>query len=85
MVKNLSAKQEPQVQSLGWEDPLEEGMAVHSSTLAWRIPWMKEPGRLQSMGSQSWTRLSNFTLMLMKLGVFMCLLVGCMSSLKNVF
>ena len=40
-----------QVQSLGWEDPLEKGMATHSSTLAWRIPWTGEPGRLQSMGS----------------------------------
>ena len=37
---------------LGWEDPLEEGMATHSSSLAWRIPWTEEPGRLQSMGSQ---------------------------------
>ena len=41
-----------QVQSLGWEVPLEEGMATHSSILAWRIPWTEEPGRLQSMGSQ---------------------------------
>jgi len=37
---------------LGWEDPLKEGMATHSSSLAWRIPWTEEPGRLQSMGSQ---------------------------------
>ena len=43
------------VQSLGWEGPLEEGIAIHSSILAWRIPWTEEPGRLQSMGSQSWT------------------------------
>ena len=42
-----------QVQSLGWEDPLEEGMATHSSILAWRIPGTEEPGGLQSMGSQS--------------------------------
>ena len=41
-----------QVQSLGWEVTLEEGMATHSSILAWRIPWTEEPGRLQSMGSQ---------------------------------
>ena len=41
-----------QVQSLGWEDPLEEGMATHSSILPWRIPWTEEPGGLQSMGSQ---------------------------------
>ena len=40
------------VPSLGWEDPLEEGMATHSSILAWNIPWTEEPGRLQSMGSQ---------------------------------
>ena len=44
--------QEPQVQSLGGEDPLEEEMAAHSSTLAWRVPWTEEPGGLQSMGSQ---------------------------------
>ena len=50
MVENLPAKQETQVPSLGWEDPLEKGMATHSSILAWRIPWTEEPGRLQSMG-----------------------------------
>ena len=44
------AKQETQVQFLGWEDPLEEEMATHSSILAWKIPWMEEPGGLQSMG-----------------------------------
>ena len=44
--------QETQVQSLGWEDPLEEKMATHSSILAWRIPWIEEPGRLHSMWSQ---------------------------------
>ena len=52
MVKNLPAMQETQVQSLGWEDPLETRMATHSSILAWKIPWMEEHGRLQSMGSQ---------------------------------
>ena len=51
-VKNLSAMQETQVQSLGQVDPLEKGMATHSSILAWRNPWTEEPGRLQSMGSQ---------------------------------
>ena len=51
-VKNPPAIQETQVQSLGWEDPLEKGMATHSSILPWRIPWTEEPGRLQSMGSQ---------------------------------
>ena len=52
MVKRLPAMQETQVRSLGWEDPLEKEMATHASTLAWKIPWTEEPGRLQSMGSQ---------------------------------
>ena len=47
--KNLPTVQETQVQSLGWEDPLEKGIATHSSILAWRIPWTEEPGGLQSM------------------------------------
>ena len=46
-----------QIQSLGWEDPLEKGMATHSSILAWRIPWTEEPGGLQSVGLQSRTQL----------------------------
>ena len=50
--KNLPAVQENQVQSLGQEDPLEEGMATHSSILTWKIPWTEEPGRLWSMGLQ---------------------------------
>ena len=50
MVENLHAVQETRVQSPGWEDPLEKGMATHSSILAWRIPWTEEPSRLQSMG-----------------------------------
>ena len=50
--KNLPAMQETWVLSLSREDPLEEGMATHSSILAWRIPWIEEPGRLQSIGSQ---------------------------------
>ena len=54
-VKNLPVMQETRVQSLGQEDPLEKGMANHSSILAWRIPWTEEPGGLQSMGSQSQT------------------------------
>ena len=49
------------VRSLGWEDPLEKEMANHSGTLTWKIPWMEKPGRLQFMGSQSQTRLNNFT------------------------
>ena len=52
MVKRLSTMQETRVRSLGWEDPLEKEMAIHSSTIAWKIPWTEEPGRLQSMGSQ---------------------------------
>ena len=47
--------------SLVWEDPLEEEMATHSSILAWKVPWTEEPGRLQSMGSQSQTHLSTHT------------------------
>ena len=61
VVKNASAMQETQetqVQSLGWEDPLEEDMAIHFNILAWRIPWTEESGGLQSMGPQSQTRLS---------------------------
>ena len=52
LVKNLSAMWETWVQALVWEDPLEKGMATHSSILAWRIPWTEEPGGLQSMGSE---------------------------------
>ena len=52
MVKNLNVVQETWVQSMGQEDPLEKGMATHSSILVWKIPWTEEPGRLQSLGSQ---------------------------------
>jgi len=55
MVKNLPPVQETQVQSLSQEDPLEKGMATHSSILSWRILLTEEPSRLQSMGSKSWT------------------------------
>ena len=51
IVKNLPVVQETQVQSVGWEDPLKKGMAIHSS-IVWRIPWTEEPGGLQSMGLQ---------------------------------
>ena len=51
-VKNLPAMQETWVRFLDWEDPLEKGMATHSSIVVWRIPWTEEPGRLQPMGSQ---------------------------------
>ena len=56
MVKNSPAKQEMQVQSLGWEDPLEKETATHSSILAWEIPWTEEPSGLQSMGSHRVTK-----------------------------
>ena len=52
MVKRLPTVWETRVRSLGWEDPLEKAMAPHFSTLAWKIPWTEEPGRLQSMGLQ---------------------------------
>ena len=52
MIKNLLAMRETWIQSLGQEDPLEKEMATHSHILAWRIPWIEEPGRLQSMGLQ---------------------------------
>ena len=58
-VKNLPALQETQVQSLGWEDPLEKGMAAHSSILAWEIPWTEEPGQLVHGVTKSQTRLSD--------------------------
>ena len=64
-VKCLSAMQETQVRYLGWEDPLEKEVAAHSSILAWKIPWMAEPGRLLSMGSQrvghNWATSLHFT------------------------
>ena len=59
MLRNLPAMWETWVQSLSWEDPLEKGMATHSSFLAWRTPWTEDPGQLQSMGLQSWTGLSD--------------------------
>ena len=52
MVKRLSTMQETRVRSLGKENPLEKEIAIHSSTIAWKIPWTEEPGKLQSMGSQ---------------------------------
>ena len=62
MVKRLATMQETRVRSLGREDPLEKEMAIHSSTIVWKIPRTEEPGRPQSMGSQkSRTRLNDFT------------------------
>ena len=69
-VKCLPAMQETQVQFLGWEDSLEKEMAIHSSTLPWKIPWTEDPDRLQSMGSQrvghDWATSLSFTLRLNK-------------------
>ena len=59
MEKNLPAVQKTQVKSLGLEDPLEKGMATHSSIFAWEISWTEKPGGLQSMGLQSQTQLSD--------------------------
>ena len=61
MVKRLPTMWETWVQSLGWEDPLEKEIAIHSRILAWKIPWTEEPARLQSMASQRVGRLSDFT------------------------
>ena len=60
-VRRLSTMRETRVQAPGWEDPLEKEMAIHSSTLAWRIAWREEPGELQTMGSQRADTQSNFT------------------------
>ena len=56
-VKRLSTMWATRARSLGWEDPLEKKMAIHSRTIAWKIPWTEEPGRLQSMGSDMTERL----------------------------
>ena len=61
VVKNPLAHKRLQVRSQGWEDSLEEGMATHLSILAWRTPWKEEPGGLQSIGSQNWTRLKQLS------------------------
>ena len=65
MVKHLPTMRETRVRSLGWENPLEKEMAIHSSTVAWKIPWSEEPGRLQSMESQKvrhgWATSLSFT------------------------
>ena len=65
-VKRLPAMQETQVQSLGREDALEKETATRLSILAWKIPWMEEPGRLQSMGLQNQTRMSDFTFLFLQ-------------------
>ena len=79
MVKNLPAMQ-TQVQSLGWDEPLEEGMLIHSSILTWRILWTEEPGGLQSTGSQrvghDWVT-NTFTLWLYQVLVVACGIFSC--------
>ena len=60
-VKNPPVMRETWVLSLDWEDPLEKGTATYSSILAWRVPWTEEPGRLQSMEFQSWTRVKQLS------------------------
>ena len=71
LVKNLPEMWETWVRSLGWEDPLEKEMETHSSILAWRIPWMEEPGGLQSMGSQK-VRHDRMTLLTYSLTHIIC-------------
>ena len=84
MVKNLPATQETWVRSLGQEDPLEKGMAAHSSILAWRIPWTEEPGGLQSMGSQELHDLVTQPPPPVKVMVFPVVIYGCESwTIKN--
>ena len=74
-------------QSLGWEDPLQEKIATHSSILAWKIPQTKEPGKLQSMGSQSQSRLKQLSInSLMMTSLLKKIVFGCAgSSLMCVF
>ena len=83
-VKRLPTVWETRVRSLGWEDPLEKEMATHSSTLAWKIPWTKKPGKLQSIGvAKSQTRLSDFSftlptkVRLVRAMVFPVVMYGC--------
>ena len=79
MVKPLSTMRETQVQSLGREDPLEKEMAIHSSTIAWKIPRTEEPGRLQSMGSQ---RVGHNWATSLSLSAFLSFYLGLKNSLK---
>ena len=83
-LKHLPPMRETWVQSLGREDPLEKEMVTHSGILAWRIPWTEKPDRLQSTGSQSRTRLSDFTFKVTQLGrriAALCLVLSCLYSL----
>ena len=87
MVKRLPAMWEIWVRSLGWEDLLEKETATHSSTLAWRIPWMEEPGRLQSMGSQrvghDWVTSLSFLLYVITVGFSAYLILNMRVSIKS--
>ena len=83
MVKCLSTMRETRVQSLVWEDLLLKEMAIHSSTIAWKIPWTEEPGRLQSMGSQRVTRLSDFTFTFILTNLGTTLVMGSFSALRT--
>ena len=86
MAKCLPTMWETRVPSLGWDDPLEKEMAAHSCTLAWKIPWTEEPGRLQSMGSQrvghNWVISLSLSLANYVEHLFVCLLTICMYSLE---
>ena len=84
-LKHLPGMWETLLWFLSWEDTLEKEMATHSSTLAWRIPWREEPGRLQSMGSQSQTRLMDFTFLLIYRSLFnpLSVRVVCYTAINN--
>ena len=76
MVKYLPAMRETWVRSLGWKDPLEKEMATHSSTLAWKIPWMEESGGLQSMGPQRVGHDFTFTFILASISLLFALILS---------
>ena len=96
-VKHLSTMRETQVRALIWEDPLEKEMAIHSSTIAWKIPWTEEPGRLVYGVAKSQTQLSDFTylstlnlegmdsLAVISHGRFACALVPCPGKLPAIW
>ena len=84
MVKRLPTLRETRVRALGREDPLEKAMAPHSSTLAWKIPWLDEPGRLQSMGSLTTERLHfHFSLACTGVGNGNPLQCSCLENLRD--
>ena len=83
MVKNLPAIQEAQVQSLGWEDPLENGMAIHFSILVWRIPCTEEPGKLQSVAKSQTRQQITLYRFLSCLLLYLCIKVGITGSIQK--